>query len=93
MTWAQRVLSAIAHPQIAYLLLTLGTLGLTIEFWSPGAVLPGVVGGICLLLAFFAFQVLPVSYAGVLLILLRARPADPRGEGHELRPAGGRAAS
>ena len=54
MTLAQRILSAIAHPQIAYLLLTLGTLGLTIELWSPGAVLPGVVGGICLLLAFFA---------------------------------------
>jgi membrane-bound serine protease (ClpP class) len=69
MSWQQRVLSLIAHPQIAYLLLTLGTLGLTIELWSPGAVLPGVVGGICLLLAFFAFQVLPVSYAGVLLIL------------------------
>jgi len=70
MTLAQRILSAIAHPQIAYLLLTLGTLGLTIELWSPGAVLPGVAGGICLLLAFFALQVLPVSYAGVLLILL-----------------------
>lgn len=70
MTFAQRVLSAIAHPQIAYLLLTLGTLGLTIELWSPGAVLPGVAGGICLLLAFFALQVLPVSYAGLLLILL-----------------------
>jgi membrane-bound serine protease (ClpP class) len=70
MTWSERVLSAIAHPQIAYLLLTLGTLGLTIEFWSPGAIVPGVAGGICLLLAFFALQVLPVSYAGVLLILL-----------------------
>lgn len=69
MTWAQRVLSGVAHPQVAYLLLTLGTLGLTIELWSPGAVLPGVAGGICLLLAFFAFQVLPVSYAGVMLIL------------------------
>ena len=69
MSWQQRVLSAVAHPQIAYLLLTLGTLGLTIELWSPGAILPGVAGGICLLLAFFAFQVLPVSYAGVLLIL------------------------
>jgi membrane-bound serine protease (ClpP class) len=69
MSWQQRVLSAIAHPQIAYLLLTLGTLGLTIELWSPGAILPGVAGGICLLLAFFAFQVLPVSYAGVLLIV------------------------
>ena len=70
MTFAQRVLSAIAHPQIAYLLLTLGTLGLTIELWSPGAILPGVAGGVCLLLAFFALQVLPVNYAGVLLILL-----------------------
>ena len=70
MTWAQRVLSSVAHPQIAYLLLTLGILGLTVEFWNPGAVFPGVAGGICLLLAFFALQVLPVSYAGVLLILL-----------------------
>jgi membrane-bound serine protease (ClpP class) len=70
MTLAQEVLNVIAHPQIAYLLLTLGTLGLTIELWSPGAVVPGVVGGICLLLAFFALQVLPVSYAGLLLILL-----------------------
>jgi membrane-bound serine protease (ClpP class) len=69
MSWQQRVLSVIAHPQIAYLLLTLGTLGLTIELWSPGAILPGIAGGICLLLAFFAFQVLPVSYTGVLLIL------------------------
>jgi membrane-bound serine protease (ClpP class) len=70
MTWAQRVLSAIAHPQIAYLLLTLGMLGLTVEFWSPGAIFPGVAGGICLILAFFSLQVLPVSFAGVLLILL-----------------------
>jgi membrane-bound serine protease (ClpP class) len=69
MTWAQRILSAVAHPQIAYLLLMLGTLGLTVEMWNPGAILPGVAGGICLLLAFFAFQVLPVSYAGVLLIV------------------------
>jgi membrane-bound serine protease (ClpP class) len=70
MTWAQKVLSAIAHPQIAYLLLTLGMLGLTVEFWNPGAIFPGVAGGIFLLLAFFALQVLPVSFAGVLLILL-----------------------
>jgi membrane-bound serine protease (ClpP class) len=69
MTLPQRLLSGLAHPQVAYLLLTLGTLGLTIELWSPGAILPGIAGGICLLLAFFAFQVLPVSYAGVLLIL------------------------
>ena len=69
MTARQRLLSGIAHPQVAYLLFSLGTLGLTIELWSPGAVLPGVVGGVCLLLAFFAFQILPVSYTGLLLIL------------------------
>lgn len=69
MSLRQRVLSALAHPNIAYILLSLGILGLTVELWSPGAVLPGVVGGICLLLAFFTFQVLPVNYAGVLLIL------------------------
>lgn len=70
MSLRQRVLSAIAHPNIAYLLLSLGMLGLTIELWTPGAVLPGVVGGLCLLLAFFALQLLPVNYAGLLLILL-----------------------
>lgn len=70
MTLRQRVLSTIANPTVAYLLLSLGTLGLTIELWSPGAVLPGVVGGLCLVLAFFALSVLPVNYAGVLLILL-----------------------
>jgi membrane-bound serine protease (ClpP class) len=69
MTLRQRVLSAIAHPEVAFILLTLGTLGLTIELWSPGAVLPGVAGGLCLLLAFFAFQILPVNYAGLLLML------------------------
>lgn len=69
MTLRQRVLSAIAHPNVAYILLSLGTLGLTIELWSPGAVFPGVAGGLCLLLAFFAFQILPVNYAGVVLIL------------------------
>jgi membrane-bound serine protease (ClpP class) len=70
MTLRQRVLSAIAHPNIAYLLLSLGMLGLTIELWTPGAVLPGVVGGVSLLLAFFALQLLPVNYAGLLLIML-----------------------
>lgn len=70
MTWRERVLSAIAHPNVAYILLSLGTLGITIELWSPGAIVPGVVGGISLLLAFFAFQVLPVNYVGLLLILL-----------------------
>ena len=70
MSLRQRVLSAIAHPNVAYLLLSLGMLGLTIELWSPGAILPGVVGGVSLLLASFALQLLPVNYAGLLLILL-----------------------
>ncbi|MBA2353631.1 MAG: nodulation protein NfeD [Acidobacteria bacterium] len=69
MTLRQRVLSAVAHPNVAYLLMSLGTLALTIELWNPGAVLPGVVGGLCLLLAFFAFSVLPVNVAGVLLVV------------------------
>jgi len=69
MTRAQQILSTLAHPQIAYLLLTLGMLGLTVEFWNPGTIFPGVAGGICLLLAFFAFQVLPVNYAGLALIV------------------------
>ncbi len=69
MTRRQRILSAIAHPNIAYMLLSLGMLGLTIELWSPGAVLPGIVGGLSLLLAFFALQVLPVNFAGLLLML------------------------
>jgi membrane-bound serine protease (ClpP class) len=69
MTFRQKVLSAIAHPNVAYILLSLGTLGLTIELWSPGAILPGIAGGLCLLLAFFALQVLPINYAGVLLML------------------------
>jgi len=68
MTRRQRFLSAIAHPQIAYLLLTLGALGLTIELWNPGAILPGVAGGLSLLLAFFALQILPVNTTGLLLI-------------------------
>jgi membrane-bound serine protease (ClpP class) len=69
MTWRQRFLGAIAHPQIAYFLLTLGMLGLTIELWNPGAVIPGVAGGLFLLLAFFAFQILPVNVTGLLLIV------------------------
>jgi membrane-bound serine protease (ClpP class) len=70
MSLRQRVLSTIAHPNIAYLLLSLGMLGITVELWSPGAVAPGVVGALSLLLAFFSMQLLPVNYAGLLLILL-----------------------
>ena len=90
MTLRQRILSAIAHPNIAYILLSLGTLGLTIELWSPGAVLPGVVGGLSLLLAFFALQVLPINYAGLLLMLFGLLLLALEDEGDELRPADGR---
>jgi membrane-bound serine protease (ClpP class) len=69
MTRRQQFLSAIAHPQVAYLLMTLGILGLTVELWNPGAIIPGVAGGLALLLAFFAFQIVPVSTAGLLLIV------------------------
>ena len=72
MTWRQRFLGALAHPQVAYLLLTLGMLGLTVELWNPGALVPGVAGGLCLLLAFFAFQIVPVNVTGLLLILFGA---------------------
>lgn len=70
MNLRQRILSTIANPNVAYLLLSLGMLGLTIELWNPGAIFPGVVGGVSLLLAAFALQLLPVNYAGVLLIVL-----------------------
>ncbi|MGE0812844.1 MAG: nodulation protein NfeD [Vicinamibacterales bacterium] len=68
MTLRQRVLSTIANPTVAYLLMSLGTLAITIELWNPGAIVPGIVGGLCLLLAFYAFSVLPVNIAGVLLL-------------------------
>ena len=69
MTGRQRFLSAIAHPQVSYILMTLGLLGLTVELWNPGLIAPGVAGGVCLLLAFFAFQILPVNMAGLLLVV------------------------
>lgn len=72
MTTFQQVRSAIVHPNVAYLLMTLGGLGLYFELSTPGAVLPGVVGAICLVLAFYALSVLPVSYAGIALLLLAA---------------------
>lgn len=69
MSWRQRFLGALAHPQIAYLLLILGLLGLTVELWNPGAIAPGVAGGLCLLLAFFALQILPLDTTGLLLVV------------------------
>jgi len=64
-----RFLNVITDPNVAYVLMMLGTLGLIFELSNPGAVLPGVVGGISLILAFFAFQSLPINFAGMLLIL------------------------
>jgi membrane-bound serine protease (ClpP class) len=66
----QRFISTIAHPNIAAILMTLGFLGLYFEFQSPGTILPGVIGAICLVLAFMALSVLPFNYAGLLLLLL-----------------------
>jgi membrane-bound serine protease (ClpP class) len=66
----QRLLALIAEPNVAYILMMLGFYGLLFELQSPGSVLPGVVGAICLILAFLAFSVLPVNYAGLALIAL-----------------------
>jgi membrane-bound serine protease (ClpP class) len=66
----QRFFAVIAHPNIAYLLLSLGFLGIYFELSNPGVVLPGVVGALCLLLGFYGLSVLPLNYAGVGLILL-----------------------
>jgi membrane-bound serine protease (ClpP class) len=70
MSARQKFLLTISNPNLAYLLLMIGLLGLYFEFAHPGAILPGVLGGISLLLAIFAFQILPVNYVGLLLILL-----------------------
>ena len=64
------ILRIIGDPNIAYLLLMIGMIGLYFEFVHPGAIFPGVTGGICLIMAFYSMQTLPVSYAGILLILL-----------------------
>jgi membrane-bound serine protease (ClpP class) len=64
-----RLLALLANPNIAYILLMLGFYGLFFELSNPGSILPGVAGGIAIILAFFAFQMLPINYAGLLLIL------------------------
>jgi membrane-bound serine protease (ClpP class) len=68
--WRSRLLSAITNPSLALLLMMIGLYGLVFEFSNPGLVAPGVIGGISLLLALFALQMLPVNYAGLALILL-----------------------
>jgi membrane-bound serine protease (ClpP class) len=69
MSFRYRFLDLLSDPNIAYILMLLGIYGLFFELYNPGAILPGIVGGICLILAFFAFQTLPINYAGVLLII------------------------
>lgn len=68
--WRVKLLSIITDPSIAYVLLIVGLYGLLFEFFHPGALLPGVVGGLCLIMALYALQMLPISYAGLALIIL-----------------------
>jgi membrane-bound serine protease (ClpP class) len=68
--WRMKFLAIITNPTVAYIMLMIGIYGLLLEGYHPGAIVPGVVGAICLLLALFAFQVLPVNYVGLGLILL-----------------------
>ena len=70
MGFRYRLLATISNPNVAYILMLIGLAGIYFELSSPGAILPGVIGGISLILAFFAFQTLPVNYAGIALILL-----------------------
>jgi len=70
MSWQYQILDRIANPNIAYLLMLAGIMGIFFELQNPGALFPGILGGISLILAFFAMQVLPINAAGILLIIL-----------------------
>src|SRR2546423_6715299 len=68
MSALESFLLTITNPTIAYILLSMGSLGLLLELYNPGSVFPGVIGGICLLLAFYALGTLPLNFAGLALI-------------------------
>lgn len=68
MTWRERILSVLTNPNIAYILMSIGWLGIMMELYHPGAIFPGVVGAICLILGFYSLQTLPINYAGLALI-------------------------
>ncbi|MGR5152560.1 NfeD family protein [Photobacterium swingsii] len=68
--WRFKLLTVITNPNVAYILMLIGIYGLLLEFYNPGVGLPGVLGGICLILAMYSLQLLPVSYAGLGLLLL-----------------------
>ncbi len=70
MSWGEQLLSILSDPNVTYLLLMAGIFGIGFELFNPGGVLPGVVGGICLILALYAFQTLPLNFAGLALIIL-----------------------
>ena len=70
MTWRLEILQALSDPNIAYVLMTIGTIGIIAELYNPGAILPGIVGAISLILAFYSLQTLPINYAGVALLIL-----------------------
>lgn len=68
--WRNKLLSVITNPTLAYILLMVGIYGLILEGYNPGALVPGVIGGISLLLALYAFQILPINFAGLALMVL-----------------------
>ena len=69
MSWIQKLLNVLVDPNIAYILMLLGFYGILFELYSPGAIFPGVIGGICIILAFYSMHTLPINYAGLALIL------------------------
>jgi len=69
LSFIQKILNILSDPNIAYILFMLGVYGLLFELYNPGAIFPGVIGGICIILAFYSFHTLPINYAGLALII------------------------